>query len=175
MQRNRKPGYYFPCISHFFALCADVSCDRRFVFDFCSLRPLLLVTRSSTTVEFASKQNCIKYERYELRLKENINILQLKRHVQSNAVMAIVSCLVLLLLLLLLLPYSTQFQSFEDTIMYGTIEALKQQKSIHVSQPGLERRGDGVVQLVERRTKDPKTLGSNPVRSRRKICESFYK
>ena len=35
--------------------------------------------------------------------------------------------------------------------------------------------GDGVAQLVERRTQDKKTGGSNPtcVRSTRKICESF--
>ena len=35
--------------------------------------------------------------------------------------------------------------------------------------------GDGVVQLVEHRIRDPKTRGSNPacVRSTRKICESF--
>ena len=32
---------------------------------------------------------------------------------------------------------------------------------------------DGVAQLVERWTWDPKTGGSNPVRSTRKICESF--
>ena len=35
------------------------------------------------------------------------------------------------------------------------------------------RKGDGVAQLVERQTRDPKTRGSNPVcfRSIRKICE----
>ena len=32
---------------------------------------------------------------------------------------------------------------------------------------------DGVAQLVERPTLDPKTRGSNPVRSTRTICESF--
>ena len=32
---------------------------------------------------------------------------------------------------------------------------------------------DGVARLVERQTQDLKTEGSNPVRSTRKICESF--
>ena len=32
-------------------------------------------------------------------------------------------------------------------------------------------RGDGVAQLIERRSQDPKTRGSNPVRSTRKNCE----
>ena len=32
---------------------------------------------------------------------------------------------------------------------------------------------DGVAQWVERQTRDPKTGGLNPVRSTRKICESF--
>ena len=31
----------------------------------------------------------------------------------------------------------------------------------------------GVAHLVERRTRDPKTRGSNPVRSTRTICEFF--
>ena len=35
-------------------------------------------------------------------------------------------------------------------------------------------RGAGVAQLVERRTRDPETQGSNPVRSTRKMCESFF-
>ena len=34
-------------------------------------------------------------------------------------------------------------------------------------------RDDGVTQLVKHRTQDPKTRGSNPVRSTRKICQSF--
>ena len=34
-------------------------------------------------------------------------------------------------------------------------------------------RGDGVAQLVERRTQDPKDRGSNPVRSTRVVCEFF--
>ena len=34
-------------------------------------------------------------------------------------------------------------------------------------------RGDGVAQLVERRTRDPKDRGSNPVSSTRKKCEFF--
>ena len=33
--------------------------------------------------------------------------------------------------------------------------------------------GDGLAQLVERRTRDPKTRGSNPVRSARNNCDSF--
>ena len=33
--------------------------------------------------------------------------------------------------------------------------------------------GDGVAQLVEHRTPDPKTRGSNPARRTRQICESF--
>ena len=33
--------------------------------------------------------------------------------------------------------------------------------------------GDGVAQLVERRTRDPKDRGSNPVRGTRKNCEFF--
>ena len=32
---------------------------------------------------------------------------------------------------------------------------------------------DGVAQLLERRTREPKTRGSNPVRNSRQICESF--
>ena len=34
--------------------------------------------------------------------------------------------------------------------------------------------GDGVAQLVMHRTRDPKTRGSNPVSSTRKICERFF-
>ena len=33
--------------------------------------------------------------------------------------------------------------------------------------------GDGVAQMVERRTQDPETRGSNPVRCKRNSCESF--
>ena len=33
---------------------------------------------------------------------------------------------------------------------------------------------DRVAQLLERRIQDPKSRGSNPVRSTRKNCESFY-
>ena len=33
--------------------------------------------------------------------------------------------------------------------------------------------GDWVAQLVERRTQDPKTRGSNLVKSRKQNCESF--
>ena len=33
--------------------------------------------------------------------------------------------------------------------------------------------GDGVAHLVQRRIQDPKTRGSNPVMSTRKVCESF--
>ena len=33
--------------------------------------------------------------------------------------------------------------------------------------------GDGVAQLVERRTRDPETRGSNPIRNTRKSCGSF--
>ena len=35
------------------------------------------------------------------------------------------------------------------------------------------KRGDGVAQLVQRRTRDPKDWGSNPVRSTRNICQFF--
>ena len=39
---------------------------------------------------------------------------------------------------------------------------------------GMTRRsGDGVAQWVERRTRDPKTRGSNPVKSTRKMCAIF--
>ena len=33
------------------------------------------------------------------------------------------------------------------------------------------QRGDGVAQMVERWTQGPKTQGSNPIRSTRKMCE----
>ena len=33
--------------------------------------------------------------------------------------------------------------------------------------------GDGVAQLVERRTQDPEDRGSNPIKSTRKNCEFF--
>ena len=34
-------------------------------------------------------------------------------------------------------------------------------------------RGDGVAQLVERQTRDPKDRGLNPVRNTRTICELY--
>ena len=52
---------------------------------------------------------------------------------------------------------------------------------VPLSSPGVFwtlHRGDGVAQSVERRTRDPKTGGSNPVRVRRstrKNCDIFFR
>ena len=69
---NRSQVITSPPPSDLFALCLDVSCDRRkggFFF-----QPLLQIMQTATTVKFVSKdywQNCIKYDRYALNLKQN--------------------------------------------------------------------------------------------------------
>ena len=53
-------------------------------------------------------------------------------------------------------------------------ELLDLATSVHVPHPAKQTNSsDQVARLVEHRTQDPKTRGSNPIRSTRKLCETF--
>ena len=73
--------------------------------------------------------------------------------------------------------YSTQLTGYISKLaaLNDAVVIYYVPKKLMIITDSFSQKDDGVAQLVEHRTRDPKTRGSNPgpVRSTRTICETF--